>query len=372
MEIAIFGAGIAGLMSAITLRARGHKCRIYERSAQAQDAGMGFIVVPEAIEFLHGFGVDLDGAGTPLEHYLCRDSAGQILQEQPIPVGARGILRRDLIAALTGGLNGDKNVLFAGLKDLEFNADDSVVSAQVGSEAGHERIQADLYVSAEGVNSRARQSLFPDWPVMPYQVQEIVGLVRCERAAAWAEDNLNKFHAEEGGVALGILPVGAQHVVWYLQFDSKRFPLSIAATYGSGPPGAEARRAFVEALVAGWAHPVPSLIAATDFSRVHLWRPIETELIPQFHRANLVLAGDAAHPLSPFTSQGVASAVGDAVALANALDAVAKGQATLESALSDYSAERHAACAPFVNKGREMTRDFLAPLAAKSLVLPIA
>jgi 2-polyprenyl-6-methoxyphenol hydroxylase-like FAD-dependent oxidoreductase len=196
--------------------------------------------------------------------------------------------------------------------------------------------------------------------------------VRCERAAAWAEDNLNKFHAEEGGVALGILPVGAQHVVWYLQFDSKRFPLSIAAAYGSGLPGAEARHAFVEALVAGWAHPVPSLIAATDFSRVHLWRPIETELIPQFHRANLVLAGDAAHPLSPFTSQGVASAVGDAVALANALDTVAKGQATLESALSGYSAERHAACAPFVNKGREMTRDFLAPLADKSLVLPIA
>jgi 2-polyprenyl-6-methoxyphenol hydroxylase-like FAD-dependent oxidoreductase len=242
----------------------------------------------------------------------------------------------------------------------------------VGSDSGEERIKADLYVSAEGVNSRARQSLFPDWPVMPYQVQEIVGLVRCERAAAWAEDNLNKFHAAEGGVALGILPVGAQHVVWYLQFDSKRFPLSIAAAYGSGPPGAEARRTFVEALVAGWAHPVPSLIAATDFSRVHLWRPVETELIPQFHRANLVLAGDAAHPLSPFTSQGVSSAVGDAVALANALDAVTKGQVTLESALCGYSAERHAACAPFVNKGREMTRDFLAPLAAKSLLLPIA
>src|SRR5215471_5752142 len=117
MEIAIFGAGIAGLMSAITLRARGHKCRIYERSAQAQDAGMGFIVVPEAIKFLHGFGVDLEGIGTPLDRYLCRDSAGGILQEQAIPAGARGILRRDLITALKGGLNGEKTVVFAALKD---------------------------------------------------------------------------------------------------------------------------------------------------------------------------------------------------------------------------------------------------------------
>ena len=106
--------------------------------------------------------------------------------------------------------------------------------------------------------------------------------------------------------------------------------------------------------------------------RVHLWRPVETELIPQFHRANLALAGDAAHPLSPFTSQGVSSAIGDAVALAKAVDAVAKGESTLESALSGYSLERHAKCAPFVAKGRELSRDFLAPLTAKSLLLPIA
>src|SRR5262249_10435913 len=95
MEIAIFGAGVAGLMSAITLRAHGHKCRVYERSRLAQDAGMGFIVVPEAIEFLRGFGVTLDGVGTPLKRYFCRDSAGRILHEQVIPAGTRGILRRD-------------------------------------------------------------------------------------------------------------------------------------------------------------------------------------------------------------------------------------------------------------------------------------
>jgi 2-polyprenyl-6-methoxyphenol hydroxylase-like FAD-dependent oxidoreductase len=359
-------------MSAITLRAHGHRCRVYERSRQAQDAGMGFIVVPEAIDFLRGFGVNLDGVGTRLERYLCRDSAGQVLHEQIIPAGTRGILRRDLITALTRGLNGDTTVVFTALKDLEFNGDCSVTSAQVTCASGEGRLQADIFVSAEGVNSQARQTLFPDWPVMPDRIQEVVGMVRCEKAVSWAGCSLNKFHAEEGGLALGILPVDANHVVWYLQFDSQRFPLSAEATYGAGSAAADARRAFVEKRVGAWAHPVSSLIAATDFLRVHLWRPVETELIPRFHRANLVLAGDAAHPLSPFTSQGVSSAIGDAVALAEAVDAVANGKATLESALSGYSAERHAKCAPFVAKGREMSRDFLAPLAAKSLLLPIA
>ena len=60
MEIAIFGAGIAGLMSAITLRAQGHRCRIYERMRQGHETGMGFILMPDGIECLQSFGVKLD------------------------------------------------------------------------------------------------------------------------------------------------------------------------------------------------------------------------------------------------------------------------------------------------------------------------
>ena len=59
MEIAIFGAGIAGLMTAITLRAKGHRCRIYERMRQGQETGMGFILMPDGIECLQSFGVKL-------------------------------------------------------------------------------------------------------------------------------------------------------------------------------------------------------------------------------------------------------------------------------------------------------------------------
>src|SRR5260370_1537625 len=98
MDIEIFRAGSAGLMSAITLRDKGRTCRVYERSRQAQDGGMGFILVADGIERLRSFGVQLTGplSGMPLERYLCRDAAGQIVREQVIPAGARGIRRRDL------------------------------------------------------------------------------------------------------------------------------------------------------------------------------------------------------------------------------------------------------------------------------------
>src|SRR5262249_20679227 len=168
------------------------------------------------------------------------------------------------------------------------------------------------------------------------------------------------------GIALGVLPVDAENVVWYVQFDARRFPPP--GENGSASP--EVRQAFVEKLVGDWADPVGDLLDTTDFSRVHLWRPVDSDLIPRFHHRNLVLVGDAAHPLLPFTSQGVSSAIADAVALANALQAAAG--ADLGEALAVYSAQRREQCSPFVAKGRELTRRFLAPQVGTGALLPVA
>ncbi len=120
MNIGIFGAGIAGLMSAIALRAQGHCCHIYERSRQAQDAGMGFILMPEGIDCLQSFGVHLTGAsgGVPLDRYCCRDAAGEILYEETMPAGARSIRRRDLTAAMMRALPVDDILIFDELDGL--------------------------------------------------------------------------------------------------------------------------------------------------------------------------------------------------------------------------------------------------------------
>jgi 2-polyprenyl-6-methoxyphenol hydroxylase-like FAD-dependent oxidoreductase len=155
-----------------------------------------------------------------------------------------------------------------------------------------------------------------------------------------------------------------------LQFDSQRFPLTPDEMYGETRDLARARHAFVQALVGTWAHPIPALLANTDFTRVHLWRPIETDLVPRFHRGNLVLVGDAAHPLSPFTSQGVSSAIADAIALAE--ETHGGSRENLARALERYSVRRHEQCAPYVGQGRELVQRFLQPLSEHSCVLPIA
>jgi cysteine-S-conjugate beta-lyase len=369
MEIAIFGAGIAGLMSAITLRAQGHRCRIYERARHSQETGMGFILMPDGIDCLQSFGVSLTGenSGAPLQRYFCRSSSGQILYEQPLPAGTRSIQRRQLIAALMRALPaGSTSVFDAELAALDFDDTGNVTQARLNAGTS---VKADLYVSAEGIRSRARHALFPRWPAAQAQVLEIVGMVECKSTVHWANNNFNKFHAVRGGVALGTLPVDAEHMIWYLQFDSQRFPQP-----EENPTNfVETRKKFVTSLVGEWGEPIPHLLSIADFSRTHLWRPLDTDVVPAFYRGNLVLVGDAAHPLSPFTSRGVSSAVADAVALAQNLGSEnVKTQSGLERALALYSTERREQCAPYVAKGRELVRHFLTPEIGSAILLPIA
>src|ERR1051325_6375136 len=134
MDVAIFGAGIAGLMTAITLRSHGHRCHIYERMRPDQETGMGFILMPEGIDCLQSFGVRLTRkySGSPLYRYCCRNSAGQILYEQPLPAGARSMRRRDLLAALMSALKSEAGPTFdAELAALNFDENGRVTSAQL-------------------------------------------------------------------------------------------------------------------------------------------------------------------------------------------------------------------------------------------------
>lgn len=366
MDVAVFGAGIAGLMTAITLRAQGHNCSIFERSLQAQEAGMGFILVPEGIACMEGLGVRLNGVALERFHY--RNSAGKILHEQAMPQGSRSIRRRDLSAALLNALPPEVFITFdCELKRLEFDRQGYVTRGLLSS---GEAIQADLFVAADGSRSLARHMLFPGWKAPLARVPEIVGLVACRDTARWADHNFNKFHAQDGGVAVGVLPVDADHVVWYMQFDSVRFPLPAEAMNGHDPSG-NAKREFALKLAGDWAEPIPHLLAATDFSRAHLWQPLDADLVPRFHHGNLALVGDAAHPLSPFTSQGVSSAISDAVALAREVNSSLAPDG-LEGALARYSDERRRQIAPYVVKGRELAQRFLEPLAQERVLLPIA
>jgi 2-polyprenyl-6-methoxyphenol hydroxylase-like FAD-dependent oxidoreductase len=58
LDIAVVGAGIAGLAAAIALRRAGHRVRVYERSAMNNEVGAAINVPPNAARFLVRWGLD--------------------------------------------------------------------------------------------------------------------------------------------------------------------------------------------------------------------------------------------------------------------------------------------------------------------------
>lgn len=343
LRVAIFGAGIAGLTLAAALRASGHDCRVYERRGMKDSGGMGFILSARALADLDEAGVVWPGRspGTPLRRFRRYDPKGVVSSVDDMPAGWRGVRRTNLIEALRLLVPETTIEYGAGLATLPLDSRGRPKEAILTTGA---RVQADLYVAADGARSRARRTLFPWWPEREASVQELVGVVEDSRVAAWAGDAFHKFCAR--GIAAGVLPVGGDTVVWFAQFDRERF----AAAAESAP----SRATLARRLVGRWAFPIPRLLAATPPSQTHVWQPIDCDPPPRLHTANLALLGDAAHPLLPFTSQGVAAAVAGAKDLAAALNATD----CLDVALQRYSGACRARCTPHVARGRRMSQQF--------------
>lgn len=364
MKVAIYGAGVAGLATAAALQADGHHCQVHERCAARLDSGMAFILMPEALDGLRQLGVaaaQLPGAA--LGHYLHRDQHGRVLARHALPSGVLCLQRRHLLQALLGRLSPAPALhLDSRLCGLDFDADGQLRCgwATQGARTVVD-ITADLHVAADGHRSLARQALHPHWPSRPARVQEIVGLLHDADLVRWCGSDFNKFHALRGGTAFGLLPTGGDALVWYLQFDARLLPA------GQRPSTPELQ-ALVQACTAGWDEPVAHALARANCAQACLWRPIDADCPPAFHRGNLVLVGDAAHPLLPFSSQGVSSALLDAVALARLL----RHAPAMDEALQRYSRERRAACLPHVARGREITDRFFEPAGGGGIPMAMA
>jgi 2-polyprenyl-6-methoxyphenol hydroxylase-like FAD-dependent oxidoreductase len=358
--VAIFGGGVAGLAAAAMLHARVDSCRVYERRSSGASGGLGFILSAQALADLASVGLPAAAtrAGVELREFRRYAPDGTLRHAQPMPAGWRAMRRTELVAALRAVLPADAVVPGAALTGISLDHTGMVSGATLstGAQVTH-RIHADLFLAADGARSVARRALFPQWPQRPARVWEIVALARHPGVSAWAGSDFHKF--SRPGLAAGLVPVADDTVVWFVQFDRNRFARSAV-----GHP----IHTLAEQLVGDWAHPLPTLLRTTDFGVAHLWRPVDTDLLPRFHSGNLALVGDAAHPLLPFTSQGVAAAVAGVRDLATALER----HCSLGAALETYSAACRARCAPYVGQGRELTRRFLQPDGLADDLLPVS
>ena len=390
-SVAIIGGGIAGLSACISLHRFGVEPRVYERSSEWARRGHGFILLGNGLDALDHLGLRqaVCMRGHAVDCFVMRSSQGRVLTKLPL-ADAVGIQRRYFVEALRGAVPDSAIAMGMRFNGFDWSPEGRVECARFerheSVDAGDRSessvlVEADWFIGADGVRSRTRAELFPDHMVSKVRVKELVCSVHAPDLAAQMGNMFLKTQDEHTGLALGIVPCGGGDLVWYLQYDSERLDMdepTIGADAGARHPSNECKQAFARALVSGWPAPIPELLERTNFEEAHVWSTTDMELLPSFHRKNVVLIGDAAHVFLTFTSQGVNSALQDVVTLARCLatrrtcrvfavaaseDGSGRSPSPIadDAVLEQFSTERRSEVGGFIDAGRSLAERFLYP-----------
>ncbi len=354
----VIGAGVAGLAMAVAWQqAHGRAPMVCERVSTVGRSGFGFLLLPRGLIALRALGFDpqAEMGGHALTHARLLSPTGRFLSEHPFDPGTMALDRTALITGLLQKLDAwplQRDRLFQGFR----RHNGRVVAVRF---EGGEELETDLVFGADGAGSHCRRALLDQgtggWlPGRTARVHEIVGLGRDASIAARLGSCLIKIGLPGSGLAVGLLPINRESMVWFVQFDTVR--------HGQPEPEPEALLPFLLQLLRAYPSWLLDLIASVDRGPAHHWRPLDLDPPARLVEANVALLGDAAHPLLPFTSQGANLALEDAWILRDLLRGC-REPAAITAALQAYEQQRLPLIQQYVNAGRGMAEAFVASTA---------
>jgi 2-polyprenyl-6-methoxyphenol hydroxylase-like FAD-dependent oxidoreductase len=346
MKVVILGGGIAGLTAGAFLHKNGIETVVHEKRRTIPDKGQAFLLHPDALSVLKEL-TTIDRPvlpGKPVARFSLRKPTGEEIRSLPL-ASWRCIKRSDMIRTLYSLL--PAGMIREGSDFSHFIYEDDRIVAAVFS--GGEIEYGDIFIGADGVNSRVRGAIFDTVNMTPVRVKEVVGICRHERIAKYYQDTFVKFQDDKKGLAFGLIPVFENEFVWFMQYDP-----SIGDVSENKPA---AIRGFCGDMLIEFPSIVRDLLAANDFSKTYIWKTKDFDLLPGFHHKNVVLLGDAAHLTLPFASAGTTDAIIDAKTLVECLESSNKPEKGFET----YYRVRAQEIEQHILLGRRLQNAFLNP-----------
>jgi salicylate hydroxylase len=312
--VVIAGGGIGGLSAAIALAAQGMASTVLERSNFGDETGAGIQLGPNAARALQKLDLldDVAAAAARPEAICLFDAhSGRRLSTMPLGdailqrygVPYLTLHRADLHAALYAKARAVAEIKpGAEILDIAAVADGIDVLTKAGKSFG------SCLVGADGIWSMVRDVVAPDAPL------------RFGEATAWRTLLINEgLPSPFGDNVVGVWMGRGAHLVHYPVRNGRQ--VNAVVVIDQGDEGVGWHRAIdagdLLQRIGNWA-PEPRRL----LEQAVTWRGWALYRLPpltSWSRENVVLLGDAAHPVLPFLAQGAALAIEDAVTLATCM-----------------------------------------------------
>lgn len=312
-DIAVIGAGVAGLALATLLARHGHRVRLLERFATPRPLGAGLLLQPTGLATLHRLGLhaQVTALGAPIHRLQGQTRTGRtvfdVRYDALAPgLGGLGVHRATLHATLWRAFAASGAALETGCDIAGLAPASNGGACPIGAN-GRIHPRADLVVDASGAGSALRP-LLGGKPARPFGFGAMWAVVP---QGDMATDILAQRY-DGAHTMMGILPVGRADpggpplaaLFWSLRREAmpaweQGFPawqLQATALWPDLGPCVAALR--------------PDAFTPALYGHYTAARP---------YTPNLVLVGDAAHATSPQLGQGANQALLDAVTLADCL-----------------------------------------------------
>ncbi|UEP28969.1 MULTISPECIES: FAD binding domain-containing protein [unclassified Burkholderia] len=348
----VIGGSVGGLFTATALRAAGWRVSVFEQSPSELDSrGGGIVLQPPIVRAFAFGGVPMPGdTGVDSTERIYLDEGDRIVQQMRMPQTqtAWNVIYTALKRALPAG------VVHAGETFERLDSNGASITAHFASG----RVEhADLLVGADGGRSGVRAQLLPE--TQPTYAGYVAwrGLVDEHDLPDQVLRVLrNRFTFQQGDAHLfltylvpgrdGTVEPGKRRVnwVWYRRLSYDKLPelfLSRDGTQrdGSLPPGAMRDDNRSELVDAGRNLLAPTLAALVNATHAPFAQAIQDLVVERMVFGRAVLLGDAACLVRPHTAAGVAKAADNAVGLAEAMQAFARGTA-FDAALSRWERDQ--------------------------------
>ena len=367
MKVAIIGGSIAGLSTGVALSCIGCDVDVYEwSSALLHGRGGGLVVQHEMLEWMtvHGIAtMDVLSLRGVERQFLDRN--GQVISRFP---DATPFTSWDAVYhQLQGAFPIERYHL--GYRCERLSEAPGAVTVEF---ANAESVTADLVIGADGIGSTVRAYVAPE--VRPRYAGYVAwrGVIPEQQAPHHIVETLaNRFTLFQGDdfhVLSYLIPgehgelvPGARRLnwVWYWNTDEDTELHDMLTdtdgnTHHSSVPSGKVQPQYVDALQKRAGALLPSVLSALVHATPQPFVQVIFDLLcPRLFKGRVALIGDSACIVRPHTASGTSKASGDAVALAQHLQA---HQFALDRALPRWEVERLAFAERLVHHGLRLAR----------------